>query len=147
MSLEEDFPNLVPGTWRQSSPADLNYNCLAFAAGRTDIYWWPDPFPDPLNDYWPLGLRREESLEALAELYQSLGYDPCADANLEPGYEKVAVYALGAEPTHAARQMSDGRWTSKLGPQQDIEHDTLESLSGPCYGKPVRFFRRATTTT
>jgi hypothetical protein len=144
MPSKEEFPNLRPGEWHQSSEPDPKYNCIAFAAGRTDVYWWPDPFPDLLNDYWPLGLSREESVDALAELYRSFGYEPCADAGLEVGYEKVAIYANGTEPTHAARQLIDGRWISKLGPQEDIEHDNLHCLSGPCYGQPVLFLRRQT---
>jgi hypothetical protein len=142
MSRETDFPNLRPGDWRQCSDPDPRYNCIAFAAGRTDVYWWPEPFPDPLNDYWPPGIRREETVDAIGELYQSLGYQTCADPGLEPGYEKVAIYANGSEATHAARQLQIGRWVSKLGPQEDIEHGSLDDLAGPCYGQVVRILRR-----
>ena len=142
MSRETDFPNLRPGEWRRASEPDPRYNCIAFAAGRTDVYWWPDPFPDPLNDYWPAGIPRDETVDAIAELYRSLGYEPCTDASLEPGFEKVALYAVGSEPTHAARQILNGRWVSKLGPQEDIEHGAPDDLSGPCYGQVVRVLKR-----
>ena len=142
MSRETDFPNLSPDGWRQCSQPDQRYNCVAFAAGRTDVYWWPDPFPDPFNDYWPPGLPREETIDAIAELYISLGYEPCADAASEPGYEKVALYANGTDPTHAARQLPDGRWLSKLGPQEDIEHGSLDDLTGPSYGQVARILKR-----
>ncbi|MCI0637958.1 MAG: hypothetical protein L0Y72_23715 [Gemmataceae bacterium] len=36
-------------------------------------------------------------------------------------------------PTHAARQLPTGRWSSKLGPSEDIEHD-LHALEGEIYG-------------
>jgi hypothetical protein len=54
---------------------------------------------------------------------------------LEPGIEKVAIYAdLPADSwTHAARQLPNGRWTSKLGDFEDIEHDTPEGLAGNVY--------------
>ena len=44
-------------------------------------------------------------------------------------------------PTHAARQFPGGRWTSKLGPAEDIEHE-LEELAGPLYGEVVLILRR-----
>jgi hypothetical protein len=72
-----------------------------------------------------------------------VGYAPCADGSLEPGYEKAALYATDEGPTHAARQLSNGRWTSKLGPDDDIEH-TLEGLVSPVYGTVVQFHRRPT---
>src|SRR5436189_3388606 len=103
---QSDFPNLTSSSWQVTSPPDPLYNCIAFAAGRTDVFWWPDDYPDPASDYWPPGILREESIAALIELYQSLGFDACADGNLEQGFEKIAIYALGQKPTHAARQLS-----------------------------------------
>ena len=59
----------------------------------------------------------------------------CGNGSLEDGYEKVAIYARDGELTHAARQLRDGRWTSKLGKYEDIEHDSLEALYGDGYGE------------
>ena len=44
------------------------------------------------------------------------------------GVRKVVLYADGNEWTHAARQLPSGRWTSKLGDYEDIEHDTLDGF-------------------
>ena len=63
------------------------------------------------------------------------------DAAIEPEVEKVALYARAGEPTHAARQLSSGRWTSKLGPEEDLEH-SLEGLAGPAYGVVVQILKR-----
>jgi hypothetical protein len=52
----------------------------------------------------------------------------------DPAWIKIAVYADGATPTHAARQLSSGWWTSKLGPSLDIEHATPEAVAGGVYG-------------
>jgi len=145
MSKETDFPNLKDEAWQESSPVDASYNCIAFAAGRTDVFWWADPFAPPLDDYWPQGIPREETIEAFIELYRTFGYAPCDltdDGSLEPGYEKIALYAEGTIPTHAAKQLPDGRWCSKLGLYEDIKHDNQACLNGPCYGCPVRFLRR-----
>ena len=80
------------------------------------------------------------------EAFQILGYEPCDDGTLEDGYQKVVLYAdRSGIPTHAARQLENGRWTSKLGRLEDIEHDTVEDVSGPVYGQPVQFMRRALT--
>ena len=46
------------------------------------------------------------------------------------------------EPTHAARQLSDGQWTSNLGDWEDISHASIEALEGAIYGKVVAFLER-----
>jgi hypothetical protein len=61
---------------------------------------------------------------------------------LEPGYEKVALFALGGSVKHAARQLPDGRWTSKMGRDIDIRHDEVDGVSGPFYGDVVLYLRR-----
>jgi len=63
-------------------------------------------------------------------------------AVLAIGAGRVALYAAAdGVPTHAARQLSGGRWSSKLGRGQDIEHD-LRALEGADYGKVVQLLRR-----
>jgi hypothetical protein len=44
-------------------------------------------------------------------------------------------------PTHAARQLDNGRWTSKLGELEDIEH-SLRDLEGAAYGTVVQVMKR-----
>jgi hypothetical protein len=60
---------------------------------------------------------------------------------VEPGYEKVALFALAGVPKHAARQLPSGRWVSKLGPSEDIEH-ALHDLTGMVYGSVVLVMKR-----
>jgi len=43
---------------------------------------------------------------------------------------------------HAARQLPEGRWTSKLGELEDIEH-ALHDLTGTVYGSVVLVMKRA----
>ena len=53
-----------------------------------------------------------------------------------------ALFADAADrPTHAAKQLPNGRWTSKLGRSQDVEH-TLEGLEGSAYGRARLVMRR-----
>jgi hypothetical protein len=44
-------------------------------------------------------------------------------------------------PSHAARQLRDGTWTSKLGMSEDIQH-ALEDLTGEVYGSVVHILKR-----
>jgi hypothetical protein len=139
MAVNESlFPDLVRTGYQITSPPDPLYNCIAHAAGFTDNWWWPDP--DGF-DYWPAGIARERTLQAFLQAFATVGYNACANGSLEPGWEKVAIYATAEGPTHAARQLDDARWTSKLGPDDDIEH-VLDGLCSPLYGSVTQFLRR-----
>jgi hypothetical protein len=134
------LPRLTAGSYRETSPPSDVYNCIAWAmTAADDDWWWPD-----LNGkhFWPPGVPREETIPAFVAAFATCGYTPCADGSLEPGVEKVVLYALGTTPTHAARQLALGWWTSKLGPNIDIEHDTPEAVAGGVYGAVVVFFAR-----
>jgi hypothetical protein len=72
----------------------------------------------------------------------TLGFSVCSDSDAEQGYEKIAVYGLDGEYTHVARQLETGKWTSKIGALEDIEHDTLEGLIGTEYGPVEKLLRR-----
>lgn len=135
------FPGLARSPFRTTSESTPNYNCIAWAVHETDRFWWPDPHPDA---YWPTGVAMEETLDAFVEALASKGFVQCSDPALETGFEKIALYVdQPNHPTHAARQLADGRWTSKLGRGIDIEHETLNSLEGPtAYGSVARFLKR-----
>jgi len=139
--LAQKFPNLAATAWEITSDSDAGYNCIAWAAGQQNKWWWP-VVPSGCPPYfWPPGVPRVRTLQAFVEAYATLGYGPCSDGNLEPGFEKVALYADAGGPTHAARQLSTGQWTSKLGPYVDIEH-ALVGLNGGEYGDIACFLRR-----
>src|SRR5574341_507019 len=109
--LESIFPNLKDTRYRIISPRTPRYNCIAFAAGRDDRWWWPGP-----NSYWPPNIPREETLAAFISAFETLGYLPSGDGSLEEKLEKVAIYAnQNGTPTHMARQLATGIWISKCG--------------------------------
>jgi hypothetical protein len=138
---EQHFPNL--GDWQETSPATETYNCFAFAAGENSRNW--DPFP-PGMYYWPPNVPRSYNTDAYVQAYRTIGYEPCTDGSLEPQHQKIVMYTNeygGVE--HVARQLPDGKWTSKLGVEEDIVHETPQSLSVG-YGQPTHFMRRATST-
>ena len=131
------FPTLRSTGHRITSPQTRHYNCLAWAAGETDRRW--EPF-DP--HYWPSEADREQTIPAFVAAYASRRYVECDNGNLEEGYEKIAIYAVNDVPKHAARQLPNGSWTSKLGNLEDIEHPTVEGVKNNTYGNPVRFMKR-----
>ena len=104
--------------------------------GNPGIYWQPADWPK--NDF---------GLGALEEAFRLMGYEDCSmDTTLEAGFLKVALYATGSFVyTHAARQLPDGRWTSKLGKGIDIEHDTPEAVAGGLYGEVMQVMKRQTS--
>lgn len=139
--LIEQFPGLARGHFRMTSPIDKWYNCFAHAAGESRKKWHPEPL-DEL--YWPPGAPRGVSVAEFTAAYALIGYTPTGSTDLEPGVEKIALYvAENGEVAHAARQLSSGLWTSKMGKMEDIEHE-LEGLEGTDWGPVSAVLARAT---
>ena len=145
---ESEFPGLTRDLYAVTSEESCDYNCVAHAAGDSTRWWWPDPYH---VYYWPDAVAGEQNVPAFAGMFGLLGYVGCPDGSREPGFEKVAIYCYpqAAEmPSHAAIQLDSGRWSSKLGSAEDIEHVTVKCLEGdpPAYasgyGKAVKFLRR-----
>ena len=136
--LQKVFPGLAGAAFRVTSPADHRYNCIAWVARHQNTWWWPD---QQEVSYWPDGVHRQETLTAFMDAFAQLGYTPCDDSNLEAAWDKIAVFARDTLPTHAPRQLPNGRWTSKLGESVDIEHD-LGALCGSLYGQIACVMRR-----
>jgi hypothetical protein len=138
--LPEEFPNLQDEDRDITSAATSRYNCIAWAADDSSAWWEPDPDD---TYYWPVGAPRNYTMLAFIEAFRTKGYEICESGSIETGFEKVALYAnTEGEPQHAARQLRNGKWTSKLGPHEDIEHTTLECLNGDLYGRPVLYLVR-----
>lgn len=144
-NLEEDFPNLAASGWVETSDATARYNCVAFGVHDTNQWW--ELIAVPIKGYyWPPGVKRGDTVESWIQVYELHGFRLCEDAVLEPGSEKVAIYEKHEEPMHVARQLKDGTWTSKLGPDEDIEHNTLDALEGELYGAVIKILKRPLTT-
>jgi hypothetical protein len=140
--LKQAFPNLETEGFDETSPASATYNCIAWAVGQQTAWWWPYQHP---AYYWPQGQPREVTLHAFIHAFESLGYQECENGDLEANFENVAIYAADGKPTHAARQMLDGRWTSKLGRDIDIAH-SLPGLEGPAYGQIAAYLKRPSSS-
>jgi hypothetical protein len=140
--LEDLFPDLKASGYQETSPIDQRYNCIAWAAGHQDRWWESAP-----GYFWPVRASHDAAVTTLVKMFESLGFKACDDESLELGVEKVAIYSLGSDYTHAARQLPTGRWASKIGALQDIEHDTLDGLVGAEYGAIDSIMKRPTTHT
>jgi hypothetical protein len=140
-ALRALLPNLTDDNHSVTTGKDNAYNCIAWAAGDTVNWWWPQgPY------YWPPNVPRNLTMDAFCKAFEAQGYVRCADGSVEAGFEKIAIFgkqnaAGDIIPTHAARQMPDGNWTSKLGVHEDIEHDKVDGVSCPSYGAAIIFLR------
>ena len=79
-----------------TSPRDSTYNCIAFAAGDTSRKWDPNALLHP-GYYWPADALRNEGnndINALKPAFAAIGYAECENGDLEPGFQKVALYAV-----------------------------------------------------
>ncbi len=137
LTLLVKFPHLSPGKLSITSTPTTLYNCIAWAAGEDDRWWWPQA-----GSYWPVTAPKEETLDAFIKAFKTLGYESCTDGVLETDFEKVVIYMLNGKPTHMARQLPSGAWTSKLGREVDIQHSVPEVINGPDYGTVKQFLRR-----
>ena len=151
MDLEMLFPRLRGQPYRVTSPADPDYNCIAWALGESDGWWSPVEDPEHL---WPIGLPSVSNgdtrltVSDIRIVFEHLGFVSCVDGELVDGIEKIALYASDGEFRHVARQLPSGRWTSKLGGDRDIEH-SLNGIEGTAgvsslyrYGFVVEFMQR-----
>jgi hypothetical protein len=142
--IDREFPGLAATGYQITSEATIVYNCIAWAVGDTSRWWECDeegPIDVP-GVYWPEGAKYGFSLDALISAYETRGYSICQDAGLEEGFEMLALYAEKGESRHAAKQLDDGRWSSKLGELEDVSHANPGDISGQCYGAVACFMRR-----
>jgi hypothetical protein len=136
--LESLFPNLKQGGYAITSEEDVDYNCVAWAVGDSRQWWEPLP-----GFYWPPGVMKEYTVTAYARIFEIHGYTACDNPDFEAGYEKIAIFVDNTgDPSHAARQTASGKWTSKIGELEDIEHDDLIALEGAAYGKVAHILKR-----
>jgi hypothetical protein len=138
MVVIDAFPNSSEEPFIQTSHEDPSYNCIAWAAGDNTRWYWPDEYG---IYYWPSEVSRENTVDNFIKLYEFLGYEKCDNGYYEENFTKVAVFSSGATPTHAARQLENGNWTSKLGVNIDVEH-SIYSIENGLYGKVAQYLKK-----
>lgn len=137
--IDRQLPRLASEGYLITSEPDDCYNCIAYAVGETHRWW---TYITGEGYYWPEYASRTPFIASLVEVFTGLGYEICPDAGVEDGCEKVVLYRIGDRWTHAARQLPNGMWSSKMGPDEDISHATPESLDAESYGSVRCIMRR-----
>ncbi len=138
-----EFPNTFNEPFIVTSPQTSSYNCIAWAFDDNTKWYWPDP--DDMY-FWPNNIPRTVEITSFIELYKLIGYEICNSSLLENGFEKVALFLDNFDsPTHAAKQLSNGYWTSKLGCEYDIQH-SINSMNNSVYGNAKIFMSRLKST-
>ncbi|WP_426749208.1 DUF6209 family protein [Myxococcus sp. Y35] len=134
MLRSKSFPNLTEDKFVGIGPSTQRYNCIAWTLGVRDEWVWPGT-----------------KVEDFDKLYADQGFKPLDEVDLshDPNLEKVVIYGLKRktgsgeiEVTHGALMDEQGRFTSKIGTQPLIRHNSADDLSGPSYGEPVRVYVR-----
>lgn len=135
-----DFPNSYNEPFLITSQQTWSYNCIAWAFGDDKKWYWPTEHP---SHYWPPNIRRELDLQSFIELYELVSYKICDSPDLEDSLEKIAIFAFpNGDPSHAAKQLPNGKWTSKMGPWHDVEHTFNSINNSPGYGNATIFMSR-----
>lgn len=136
--IERLFPSLAASGYEKSSEYDPSYNCIAFSVHDKGQWWQKLPVR---GYYWPL--ERDDRIEDWIRALKLNNFAVTNNSDLEQGIEKIAIY-VGADgsPTHVARQLATGSWTSKIGKYEDIVHLHTAALEGNEYGEVQVFMKR-----
>ncbi len=158
--MEELYKTLLPGLasdpdYKITSPVTTDYNCIAWACVYSNC--WMEPPDGKLltfdgihfsHSHWPDGVTPTLDPQSLIEVFEKKGYQKCDSWEHEEGYQKVALYynPNTNQWTHASRELMQkpcvGKWTSKLGPQHDIQHGNPYTIEGEIYGKVLCIMKR-----
>ena len=137
------FPNSERDKFKHHSEETTEYNCIAFALEIQDK--WIDPeTQDPLDGtkpWWPDKIPRDRTLSTFIKLFELYGFQKCLDKNLEEDYVRIAIFVRGDKVAHAARQIGNGMWVSKLGNGVDCIH-SLSAIHNGMYGVVRQFMKK-----
>ena len=133
-----EFPNAQKEPFFVTSDSSGSYNCIAWALELQHLFLWP---ASSRKFDWLPDLPRKNTVQVFLQFFQRNGYESCFDGEPEEGFQKIALFAKEKKPTHAARQLPNGFWTSKLGGWVDVQH-TLQAMEGGLYGNVALFLKR-----
>ena len=142
------FPKLAQDKYFEiTSKASCDYNCISWACKYDDRWIQPSYLGNPNLDcvvWWPPDVQEGTDINCLISVFEYHGYTICDGFEHENGYLKVALYldAIKNIWTHAARELRNGYWTSKLGPSVDIQHGTPYTIENDIYGKVYCFMKK-----
>jgi hypothetical protein len=124
------FPNAIIGTnLRYTSLRTEDYNCTAWA---TEI----------IHDWVQFDNGYDTRISTYISYFEQKNFVRTDNKEVEIGVTKIAIYFEGEEFKHVARQLKNGKWTSKIGDWEDVEHDNIEILFGEFYGTQTIIMQR-----
>lgn len=144
----ENFPLLADDVdFKITSKSTPDYNCIAWAYHFQNRWMWPGGQEEKSYDgflFWPDGVADSEDVSAFIEAFVQKGYLICDSDEHEEGYQKIALYTKQGTTicTHAARELHNGCWTSKLGAENDIQHGSPYTIEGDIYGEVYCIMKR-----
>jgi hypothetical protein len=134
------YPNLMEGknfeftSLRTDMPEFYSdgesYNCVAWALG--EIEWLEmSRFIKKFNLKPPYN----ESAYGYAKVFEEYyGFEFCDNGEFEAGYEKIVLYEKEGSFQHIALLKENGKWTTKFGDFEDVEHNAIEDIAYEGYG-------------
>ena len=136
-ALKYHFPKLNEGVnFKFTSLGTDVYNCVAWASEITD---------DWTQEYDSNGNLLLDAISYI-DYFKRIGFKITDNRSIEKNKIKIAVYIsthnIQHDFKHVARMLPNGKWTSKLGDWEDIEHDTPELLTGNSYGNKIIIMER-----
>jgi hypothetical protein len=130
------FPLLTNYDLIPNSESD-SYNCISHTIHlKEDISW-----PIDTRHYWPT--KRELTKESFDLFYEHHGFEKLSilDFTYNENYTKVVLYTNNNIPTHAAIQIDNTYWESKIGRLGIIRHDLFE-IENDVYGEITQIYRK-----
>jgi hypothetical protein len=132
--------------WVTASDPLQTYNCFGFALGY--LQWWEPPvFIDGVcanpETVWPSNSESID-IDAYIAAARTEGFVESPDAAWEQGFETIMLYFTekNREFQHAARLVSPGIWTSKMGSGSDIMH-SIDGVDSIRFGTGRVYMKRA----
>lgn len=138
------FPLLNDYELINNSESD-NYNCISHTLGIKDKWSWSydknEIYEYDYDHYWPV--RCELTKESFDDFYEYHGFEKIKllDFSYNPKYTKVVLYTNNGVPTHAAIQINEFFWESKIGMFGILRHDLFE-IENDVYGEVTQIYRK-----
>ena len=139
LQIQRHFPNLIKGNnFAFTSEQTEDYNCIAWITEVIDD--WKQLYEENGNV-----IRNSENY---ISYFRDLGFEITDKLDLEDNTLKIVIYIESNSNhfKHVARQLNTGKWTSKLGDWEDIQHDTPNDLVGQSYGDKLVIMSRKINT-
>lgn len=118
-----------------SSP---HYNCISHTLNIKNKWSWPKSVDS--DNYWPIS-NISETIDAFDEFYEYHGFTKTNMNKIYLGKNKIVLYSIGEIPKHAALQIKDDLYESKMGRGEIIRHDPFD-IENSIYGNIVRLYEK-----